>query len=58
METDPLRLHQLLYDWLADLLKSLTRYSNVRDCLRRPKLTPKGTPDDGYEGLLTYSLCY
>lgn len=47
---------QLLYDWLADLLKSLTRYSNVRDCLRRPKLTPKGTPDDGYEGLLTYQF--
>jgi len=56
METDPLQLHQLLYDWLADLLKSLTRYSNVRDCLRRPKLTPKGTPDDGYEGLLTYQF--
>lgn len=43
------------YNWLADLLKGLTRDSSVRQ-FKKAKLTPKGTPDDGYDALLTYQF--
>ena len=43
------------YNWLADLLKGLTRDSSARQ-FKKAKLTPKGTPDDGYDALLTYQF--